>query len=79
MENVLYEATIVPAAESQDGETPTMLRVTKETNFHALTRESYEDGLEVIAISRYHANMLIESAVDLAREEKARRAETTQG
>lgn len=58
-----YQRTLVGAPQSEDGETPTTIQVTKEVNFYALTLTSC-DGLLVLGTDRYSPNRLIEQAVN---------------
>lgn len=76
MENVIYKTIVIPAKESQDGESPTILYVTKEVNGFLLLRESYDGGTEVLDYNTYNGYGLIEKAVDLGRKERAEIAET---
>ena len=41
MENDIYRKTIVPSRESQDGESPTVLYVTKEVNGYGVFLTGY--------------------------------------
>lgn len=66
MENILYSAVIVPAKESPDGETPTMLYVCQETNAIVVWLESYDDGLVYLRHSRTGRNEMIEWGVHAA-------------
>ena len=70
MENVIYKAIVLEAAKSEDGESPTILYVTKEVNGWLLLRDSYDGGTEVIDFSPYSGFGLIEKAVDLGRQER---------
>jgi hypothetical protein len=70
MENVLYHSTIVPAAESPDGETATILYVCQESNAAVVWLESYDGGLEFIKHFRYNPHQAIEFAVDEARRRR---------
>lgn len=48
MKNVLYEETLMPAANSVDGESPVKLFVTEEVNGHAVFISGHETGIEIL-------------------------------
>lgn len=66
MENIIYSKTIVPAKDSQDGETPTVFYLTKEVNGFMISLDGY-DGLDVLDfMPRYKSqSAAIERAVEL--------------
>jgi hypothetical protein len=70
MENVLYSSVIVPAAESEDGDTPTILYVCKEANAVIVWNSSFADGTQFLK-SFSGSNPAIEFAVDEARRRRA--------
>lgn len=70
MKNVLYSSTIVPATESEDGDTPTILYVCEENNAVVVWNSSYEGGTEFVK-SFSGSNLAIEFAVDEARRRRA--------
>lgn len=70
MNNVLYSSTIVPARESEDGETPTILYCCKENNGYAIFLSDYAKGTRIIKYLRSSRNEAIEFAVSYAMELK---------
>lgn len=70
MENVLYQSTIVPANESADGESPTILYVTEERNGFAVFRTCFHEGT-VLLKWFCRRDQAIEYGVDRASKERA--------
>jgi hypothetical protein len=69
MENILYAKTIVEACESADGETPTQIVLTEETNGFAFWRCDYDKD-ELLEFVRYGNHyQMIEKAVLLGLKE----------
>lgn len=72
MNNVLYEGVIVPARDSQDGESATSICVTRESNGLAIWRYSFEEGAVCVKIEPYATkNAFIEEAVGMVQRERA--------
>lgn len=62
MENICYSRTIKAAVKSPDGETPTMVRVTKEVNGFAVFYSSFEVG-NMLVLWNTNRDKTIEFAV----------------
>jgi hypothetical protein len=64
MNGVLYEGVVISARHSADGESPTIIYVTKEANGSAIWRTSYEEGTVILEHQAYgNQNDMIEKAV----------------
>jgi hypothetical protein len=78
MENVIYRATICPARESEDGDTPDLLELCEENNAIILWRTSFglciSDAEALVAhFNPNNRDKAIEFAVGLAAHLKAER------
>jgi hypothetical protein len=68
MENVLYKKTLVYASYSPDGETPTVLYVTRESNGCGIWLYSYDSGLQLLGFEVNGSDRALERGVDFARQ-----------
>jgi len=64
---VIYRATVVPASEARDGETPTCVVVTKEVSGHAVWFACADgDTLHAFHHDTGHREAALEEAVEYA-------------
>jgi hypothetical protein len=73
MKNVIYDATIIRAANAEDGETPHKIWLTEETNGYGIWETSCDLRGSKPVDWYYHRNEAIEAAVALADDRRARR------
>jgi hypothetical protein len=65
MKNILYKRTITWAANAPDGESPTILYLTEEVNFWAVTMDGYHHNHALLHIETHDKDKAIEKAVEL--------------
>lgn len=67
MNNVIYESVTLPAGQSPDGETPSVVYVTEESNGFFVWLGSYDGGIGFLQWFRWRS-IAIEYGVDTARK-----------
>lgn len=65
MKDVIYRKTLIQARDSEDGEAPTTVTLTRETNGYALILETYSRHPICLAwFTECQREMAVETAVD---------------
>jgi hypothetical protein len=75
MNNILYCATIAPAKESPDGDSPHQIILTQETNGFAVWESSFDIATDAPVQWHRNRDAAIEAAVLLADERRVTRAQ----
>ena len=75
MNNVLYSATITPAKDSPDGESPHQILLTQEANGFAVWETSFDIAMTQPVEWHLNRDVAIEAAVLLADDRRVARAQ----